>query len=238
MSQEPTAAGARPATSGLAVASLVLGLLALVLSPVVIGGVLGLLGLALGLVHLSRRGGSRGMAVGGLALSGTAVLASVAAAGLYYYTYDRFVVRMASRTPGFAAWHGKDAPALTLRTIDGEAVDTAALRGRPVVLNFWATWCGPCRKEIPHLDRLARDAPSNLVVLSVSDEDPETLRQFRAGTPMSYAVVSADGLPAPYGQVRAYPTTFFIGTDGRIRSVVTGYQDFETLRERALATTE
>jgi thiol-disulfide isomerase/thioredoxin len=213
----------------------VLGVLALVLSPMLVGGLLGLVGAALGLTHLSRRPGERGMALGGIALSATGLLAAVAAGGLYYYAYKHLTTRPAEPSASFEAWHGKEAPALSLRTIDGEAVDTASLRGRPVVLNFWATWCGPCRKEIPHLDRLARDTESGVVVLSVSDEEAETLREFRAGTPMSYPVVSADDLPEPFGRVRAYPTTFFIGSDGRIVSVVTGYQDFETLKRRALS---
>ena len=214
--------------------SLVLGVLALVLSPVLVGGVLGLFGAALGLAHLSRRTGDRGLAFGGIALSATGLLAAVAAGGLYYFAYKHLTTRPGGPSATFADWHGKEAPALSLRTIDGEPVDTASLRGRPVVLNFWATWCGPCRKEIPHLDRLARDTESGVVVLSVSDEEPETLREFRAGTPMSYAVVSADDLPEPFGRVQAYPTTFFIGTDGRIVAVVTGYQDFDTLKRRAL----
>lgn len=235
MGSVPTAAGERPPRDGLAVGSPVLGVLALVLSPLLVGGVLALFGLGLGITHLVRRSTRRRLALWGIGLSAAGLVAALGAGTLYYHAFNRFGPRPARAAQELAAWHGQEAPALSLRTIDGEAIETSALRGRPVVLNMWATWCGPCTREIPHLERLARDADSGLVVVSVSEEDPDTLREFRGRTPMSYAVVSADDLPAPFDDVPAIPTTFFIGADGRIRSVVTGYQDFEALKKRALA---
>jgi thiol-disulfide isomerase/thioredoxin len=235
MSSAPAVGKEPPRRDGLAVGSLALGTLALLLSPFLVGALPALIGLALGIAHLVRRSGSRGLALWGTGLSAAGLMAALGAGVLYYYAFTRFQPRASPAWSEFAAWHGREAPALSLRTIDGEAVETRALRGRPVVLNFWATWCGPCKKEIPHLDRLSRDGESGVVVVSVSEEDTDTLREFRGRTPMSYAVVSADDLPAPFDQVQAFPTTFFIGADGRIRSVVIGYQDFDALKSRAMA---
>jgi thiol-disulfide isomerase/thioredoxin len=236
---DPADPSERPPGEGLAVGSLVLGILAVALSPAVVGGLLAVLGLALGLAHLTAGRAHRRMARWGAVLSAVGLVVSLGA-GLSYYRF--FKTHMAgapdrrARADRLSAWTGREAPALTLRTIDGEPVDTAALKGRPVLVDRWATWCEPCRRQIPHLNRLAEEAGSGgLVVIAVSDEDADTLREFRHGTPMSYAVVSADDLPEPFGRVPGYPTTFFVGADGRFRSAVTGYTSFEGLRRMALA---
>ena len=92
------------------------------------------------------------------------------------------------------AWEGQAVPALSLRTVVGGTVETEALKGRPLVLNFWATWCKACVEELPDLNRLARD----VTVVGISNEPEDTLKDFMKTHSMRYIVVSADGLPAPF----------------------------------------
>ena len=243
MDSQPQGPGPDRATTAplaLAVAALVLGILAPVLSPFLIGGVLGLLGLPLSILYLRRRGQNRAMGWWALALSTLGILASTGLGVLYYHFYRKMEAEMAglgaSHGERVGTWEGVQAPALTLTTLEGERVDLASLKGRPVVLNFWATWCAACRQEMPHLSRLAREIPaSELAVLGVSDEDRDTLRAFVDKENVAYRIASASSLPAPFDGVEALPTTAFIDRQGVIREVHVGYQDFETLKARALA---
>jgi peroxiredoxin len=223
----------------LAVAALVLGILALVLSPFLIGGALGLLGLPLSVLYLRRRAPHRAMAWWALALSALGMVASTGMGALYYHLYRKMEAEMAglgaTHDDTTSAWEGVQAPSLTLTTLDGERVDLTSLKGRPVVLNFWATWCAACRQEMPHLSRLARETPfSELAILGVSEEDQDTLKAFVDKEDVAYRIASASALPAPFDRVEALPTTAFIDRQGVIREVHVGYQDFETLKARAL----
>src|SRR5512146_2229430 len=75
---------------------------------------------------------------------------------------------------------GAPAPPITLAALDGRHIDTQALRGKVVILTFWATWCGPCREELPLLSRYARrHAKQGLVVLGFSLDTPDELPQVR-----------------------------------------------------------
>jgi peroxiredoxin len=109
----------------------------------------------------------------------------------------------------------------TLKDMNGAAVKLADLKGKAILLNYWATWCGPCKAEIPALNDLYaqyKDKGLAIVGISVDDDEP-TLREFSKQFPMSYTVVTArdqeEALEAA-GPVWGYPTTFFIGRDGSI----------------------
>ena len=116
----------------------------------------------------------------------------------------------------------EEAPSFTARTATGETFDLAALRGQGVVLNFWATWCGPCRFEVPALSRFAARHPEATVVGVVAPEPLERVHRAITELEIDYLVVL--GTPAllrTYG-VTTYPTTIFIGPDGRIESAHAG----------------
>lgn len=161
---------------------------------------------------------------------------------------DRFVVTLAIIAAAFhlmtahvgrggdlAEWVGQPAPDITVTTLDGETLRLSDLRGRKVMIDIWATWCPPCRAVIPHLVALDQSMGDGaLAIIGISDEPPETLRPFVEQFSVSYPVVSAQALPAPYGLVRTIPTLFVIDSQGIIQSVVAGYHDFDALR--ALAT--
>ena len=108
---------------------------------------------------------------------------------------------------------------LTLTDMNGAAVRLADYKGKVVILNFWATWCGPCEAEIPELiDTYDKYKDKGVVVLGVSvDDTAETLRAYAAQKKMNYPVIMwHEGLDETYGPLLGVPITFFIGRDGMI----------------------
>jgi thiol-disulfide isomerase/thioredoxin len=113
----------------------------------------------------------------------------------------------------------------------GETADLASLRGKVVLLNFWATWCAPCLQEIPELNRLAKRYPNDLVVLSLSDEDPETLTGFEDYLSLdtfSARVELGAEFPAPFSDAfEIRPTSFVIDRDGIVRRYLLGQRSYD-----------
>lgn len=124
----------------------------------------------------------------------------------------------------------------TLRDLNGKDVRLAAYRGQVILLDFWATWCGPCKAEIPwFVDLQARYGKQGLQVLGISVDDPvEELRPYVAGLKMNYPVlqgVGRDDVLKAFGPLEGLPTTFVISREGRICAVHTGLgsqSSFET----------
>ncbi len=114
---------------------------------------------------------------------------------------------------------GAVAPPATLVTLDGERITTAALRGDVVILTFWATWCVPCRDELPLLSEYAlRHAADGLRVLGFSLDGPERRAEARAvGAALGFPVgLLAESDAAGYGRIWRLPVSFVIGRDGRL----------------------
>ena len=108
---------------------------------------------------------------------------------------------------------------LTLKDMNGAAVRLADYKGKVIVLNFWATWCGPCEAEIPELVRTyAEYKDRGVVVLGVSiDDTADTLRAYAPQKHMTYPVLlMQDDVDQAYGPIFGVPVTFFIGRDGTI----------------------
>lgn len=124
---------------------------------------------------------------------------------------------------------GEPAPAFDMLLDDGRSVSLASLQGRPVVLNFWATWCGPCRLEIPEIVDAA-NRHDDLVMLAVNvGEDRERILPFAEEFNMSMPIVrDAGDLSAHYG-ARGLPATIFINRDGTVESLWMGLIDGPTL---------
>jgi thiol-disulfide isomerase/thioredoxin len=110
-------------------------------------------------------------------------------------------------------------PPFLLQDLDGNVVSTAQWQGKVVILNFWATWCPPCREEIPILIELAKKYKDSLLIVGVSVDDgsPDEVREFAKAFHMNYPVVMwSHELVSEYGGVPALPTTFLINKDARI----------------------
>ena len=111
------------------------------------------------------------------------------------------------------------APVVTMRDLDGREVSLASLRGKVVLVNFWATWCGPCRAEIPDLVALQEKYRDQLQVIGISqDEVPvDLVRRFAAAHRMNYPIVmSTPEIEKLFPGVNALPTSFIVDRESRI----------------------
>lgn len=129
------------------------------------------------------------------------------------------------------AWSGSPldvpAPAFALLTRAGSSIDLDELRGQVVMINFWASWCGPCRQEFPILDQIYRKyRPMGFTLVAVNVEsDRADAERFLAGTPVTFPVAwDADNkVSSAYG-VSAMPTTLIVDRKGQVRWVHLAYK--------------
>ncbi|MBM2827217.1 MAG: cytochrome biosis protein [Dehalococcoidia bacterium] len=122
---------------------------------------------------------------------------------------------------------GSKAPDFALSDLDGKEVRLSDFRGRPVMLNFWATWCGPCRVEMPHMQEAQRELgeKTGFVVLAVNlGEDAKTARRFLEENGFEFtAVLDRDSSVArDRYKIIGLPTSFFIDREGVIRDIQVG----------------
>lgn len=124
-----------------------------------------------------------------------------------------------------------DAGALALRSFDGRTVSLADWRGKTVVLNVWATWCAPCRREMPSLDRLAArlDADRFAVIGVATDGDAFRVREWLRAAGIAFPNYLDHGAPNAREllAIRSYPQTFVIGADGAVRARFEGLRDWD-----------
>ena len=121
------------------------------------------------------------------------------------------------------------APEWTLKDVDGREVKSADYKGKVVVVDFWATWCPPCRKELPEYVAMQKKyAERGLVILgfSVDELPPAEVKAFGEKMKINYPLIMADGATAEaFGGVEGLPTAFVIDREGNIRHVKVGLSD-------------
>lgn len=120
---------------------------------------------------------------------------------------------------------GSPAPDITLKTLDGELVKLSDFRGRPVMLNFWATWCGPCTAEMKNIENIFQQHPNeDFVILGVNQgEGSQTIKGYAELWKLTFRLLRDEGDTAARAyQVRALPTTIFIDAQGIIHEIHIG----------------
>jgi thiol-disulfide isomerase/thioredoxin len=130
----------------------------------------------------------------------------------------------------------KPMPELSFQDLAGNEAGLDLFRGQVVVLNLWATWCAPCREEMPSFERLRASLDGRGVVLAVNLAEPESrVRRFLDTVPVRYAVLlDRDGATARAWQARVLPATYIIGPDGAIRYRHLGELDWSSPEVREL----
>jgi thiol-disulfide isomerase/thioredoxin len=138
---------------------------------------------------------------------------------------------------------GKAAPLnFTLKDMNGVDVKLASFKGKPIVMNFWATWCGPCRAEIPSLVELNKqygEAGKDVVILGISVDDPiEKLKPYASQMHMNYPVLvgaGRDDVQDAFGPLWGIPVTVFIDRDGKIAKKHSGIASKEQFEQEIKA---
>ncbi len=144
------------------------------------------------------------------------------------------VAKFGSPFGGGSAMVGRTLPEFTLQDLAGQEVAAGSLKGKPVLVNFWATWCEPCREEMPKIQELEREfAAKGLVVLGINDgETPETARKYIEENHYTFRVLlDRDKSVGGKFSVSGIPAVFLIDRDGKVRAQYTGYSTSLDLRE-------
>ncbi len=131
-----------------------------------------------------------------------------------------------NRPNSASALQGKPAPDFSLASLDGKTVKLSDFRGKAVLLNFWATWCEPCKIEMPWFVELQKQyGPQGLQVLGVAmdDTDPKDINEFAHKMGVNYPIaVGKEAVGDQYGGIPYLPSTFYIDRDGRVVDRVYG----------------
>ena len=142
-----------------------------------------------------------------------------------------FGFQMARRNSGVVAnagpsMKGMTAPDFTLESVDGKSVRLSDFRGKGVLLNFWATWCQPCKIEMPWFAELQKQyGPQGLQIVGVAMDDasPKEIADFAKDLGVNYPIlVGKEAVGDAYGGVQFLPATFYIGRDGKVVDKVFG----------------
>ena len=131
---------------------------------------------------------------------------------------------------------GSPAPGFTLKDLSGRSFSLSDTRGKVVILDFWATWCPPCRMEIPHFQALYEEyKDEGLVVVGIALDrgGAAAVKPFIESNGVSYPILIGDqNVQASYGGIRGIPTTFIIDRHGRIMEKLVGYRSKEVFESK------
>jgi thiol-disulfide isomerase/thioredoxin len=168
----------------------------------------------------------------------------VVVAGLLTLAKHRMKIPVSPVRAASVATPGHGAPDFVLTDLQGHPVKLSDLRGKAVVLNFWATWCPPCKEEIPWLVELQKRYGGQglqIVGVNMDDGDPKDVVKFAAENSINYPVlIGEDKVAEQYGGIDYLPTTFYIDRNGMVLDRVFGQPERAELEQkikRAIATT-
>ena len=168
------------------------------------------------------------------------VVVALVVAGMLYFGFHQ--ARRTSGGPGIAK-QSATAPDFTLDSLEGKSMRLSDLRGKAVLLNFWATWCGPCKIEMPWFVELQNQYGSQglqIVGVAMDDASKEDIAKFAKEMGVNYPVlIGKEAVGDAYGGVPALPESFFIGRDGKIVDKIIGLKgksEIEDSIKKALST--
>ena len=130
---------------------------------------------------------------------------------------------------------GKHAPSFARRDLSGQSINPGSLRGKVVLLNFWATWCAPCEHEMPRFSAWQREYGSQgFQVIGISmDDDRDSAQKLAEKLKIDYPVAMGDAkLGERYGGVLGLPMTFLIGRDGKVLAQFQGETDLKAMEAK------
>jgi len=169
------------------------------------------------------------------------VVVALVAAGMLYFGFH--MARRSGTGQRLGVHYGTPAPDFTLETLDGKSVSLSSLRGKAVLVNFWATWCGPCKIETPWLVDLQNEYGAQglqIVGVAMDDSGKEEIAKFAKDMGMNYPVLlGKEAVGEAYGGVPALPESFFVGRDGKIVDKIMGIEgkaEIEDAIKKALST--
>lgn len=140
-----------------------------------------------------------------------------------------FFVKTAWSDDDTTGFEGKPAPDFALTTLDGKDVKLSDMKGKVVLVDFWATWCPPCRKSLPHLQKVSADkalADKGLVVWAVNaQEEKAKVEKFMTDNKYTFHVPMDPGKAMKEYKVQGIPTTIVVGRDGKVKNVFVGFGD-------------
>ena len=141
------------------------------------------------------------------------------------------ISRAAELPPGVMVLDGRPAPSLELDNLDGERWDLANSRGRWVFVHFWASWCGPCRREMPTIQKMTeklQDDRLEIVMVNTAETEDEVFSFIGIVAPDILPLMDTDGLVTEAWQPRGLPATFFVDPAGRLRHLALGGREWHT----------
>lgn len=137
----------------------------------------------------------------------------------------------ASLPKGLMKLDGRPAPPLQLADMDGKTVDLATRKGRWVIVHFWASWCGPCRKELPTLQRMSEKVPSaqvELIMVNTAESDEQVFAFLPTLAPDINTYMDRDGRVTDAWQPRGLPSSFIVDPAGKLRYLALGGRDWDS----------
>jgi len=170
------------------------------------------------------------------------VFVALVAAGMLYFGFHMARRSGVDHGSGFLGY-GTPAPNFTLPTLDGKNLSLSELRGKAVLVNFWATWCGPCKIETPWLVEMQNQYGSaglQVVGVAMDDSGKDEIEKFAKDMGVNYPVLlGKEAVGDAYGGVPALPESFFVGRDGKIVDRIIGLKgrdEIEDAVKKALGT--
>ncbi|HYQ72564.1 MAG TPA: TlpA disulfide reductase family protein [Gammaproteobacteria bacterium] len=151
-------------------------------------------------------------------------------AGVLLIAFAASLAHSGDLPQGIMQLAGKPAPGLQLDNLDGESYDLENSRGRWRFVHFWASWCGPCRKEMPSIDRISRlleDSDIEFVLVNTAETEDNVFTFLAAVAPDLMPLLDSDGLATEAWQPRGLPATYLVDPDGLIRYQALGGREWE-----------